>query len=38
MGVYREVLCHEYGKILRYTEQNTEIKHGDRAGSEADTE
>ena len=24
MGVYREVLCHEYGKILRYTEQNTE--------------
>lgn len=38
MGVYREVLCHEYGKILRYTEQNTEIKHGDRAGSEVDTE
>lgn len=38
MGVYREVFCHEYVKILRYTGQNTAIKHGGRAGSEAATE
>lgn len=38
MGVYREVFCHECGKILRYTGQNTAIKHGGRAGSEAATE
>lgn len=38
MGVCCEVLCHECGKILRYTGQNTAIKYGDRAGSEAATE
>lgn len=38
MGVYREVFCHECGKILRYTGQNTAIKHGGRAGSEVATE
>lgn len=38
MGVCCEVLCHECGKILRYTGQNTATKYGDRAGSEAATE
>ncbi len=38
MGVYREVLCHECGKILGYTGQNTAIKYRYRAGSEAATE
>ena len=38
MGVYREVLCHEYVKILGYTGQNTAIKYRYRAGREASTE
>lgn len=37
-GVCCEVLCHECGKILGYTGQNTAIKYRYRAGSEAATE